>query len=238
MPMESDTYVDTSLIPTLHYAPGMDYSDSDIYVGGNSSISETLGPPRYPMPNTAKRSLEDRVRDYTGFRQDERLEHPAGSSSGRSSDSRSPFLETQNRNKRRIQGSTSPQEAMDWNGMVMAERNYETPNCPNISLRGDTIWETKLDQEYLKYGTMQNSQRPDLVLANTHSTKTLAHHKQREKSLFGRPCLFNCSWRLVAIALTILALLLSSVIVYFGAVKYPQQLPPLPNSVIDSNGLR
>ena len=48
---------------------GMDYSDSDIYVGGNSSISETLGPPRYPMPNTAKRSLEDRVRDYTGFRQ-------------------------------------------------------------------------------------------------------------------------------------------------------------------------
>merc|ERR1719320_2158939 len=274
MPMETDTYVDTSLIPTLHYAPGMDYSDSDIYVGGNSSISETLGPPRYPMPNTAKRSLEDRVRDYTGFRQDERLEHPAGSSSGRSSDSRSPFLETQNRNKRRIQGSTSPQEVMDWNGMVMAERNYETPNCPNISLRGDTIWETKLDQdviqasledqknfrsltkakrkgkelpnsnclflsqEYLKYGTMQNSQRPDLVLANTHSTKTLAHHKQREKSLFGRPCLFNCSWRLVAIALTILALLLSSVIVYFGAVKYPQQLPPLPNSVIDSNGLR
>ena len=48
---------------------GMDYSDSDIYVGGNSSISETLGPPRYPIPNTAKRSLEDRVRDYTGFRQ-------------------------------------------------------------------------------------------------------------------------------------------------------------------------
>ena len=80
------------------------------------------------------------------------MEHPAGSSSGRSSDSRSPFLETQNRNKRRLHGNTSPREAMEWNGMVMAERNYETPNCPNMSLRGDTIWETKLDQGELLTG--------------------------------------------------------------------------------------
>ena len=41
---------------------------------------------------------------------------------------------------------------MEWNGMVMAERNYETPNCPNMSLRGDTIWETKLDQGELLTG--------------------------------------------------------------------------------------
>ena len=66
-------------------------------------------------------------------------------------------------------------------------------------------------------------------------------------------CAPYCSWRLVALSLTILILLLTSVIVYFGAVKYPQvaqaqvltnlkpqpqPLPPLPNSVIDSHGLR
>ena len=30
MPMESDTYVDTSLIPTLHYAPGILYHSLNI----------------------------------------------------------------------------------------------------------------------------------------------------------------------------------------------------------------
>ena len=32
--------------------------------------------------------------------------------------------------------------------------------------------------EYLKYGTMQNSQRPDLVIANAHSTKTLTQNQR------------------------------------------------------------
>ena len=117
----------------------MDYSDSDIYcTGNNSSLSETICPTRYPMTNTAKRSLEDRVRDYTGqtMRQDERLEHPAGSSSGRSSDSRSPFLDSHtNRGKRRGGGRE----------MMLQETQYETPHIP-ATLRGDTIWETKLDQ--------------------------------------------------------------------------------------------
>lgn len=130
---------DNSLIPAMHYTPGMDYSDSDIYcTGNNSSLSETICPPRYPMTNTAKRSLEDRVRDYTGqtMRHDDRLEHPAGSSSGRSSDSRSPFLDGHtNRGKRRGGGRE----------IMLQETQYETPHIP-ATLRGDTIWETKLDQ--------------------------------------------------------------------------------------------
>ena len=69
---------------------GPEYSDSSeaYHTGNNSSLSEAAA--RFPGSGTAKRSLEDRVRDYTGhtMRQDERLEHPAGSSSGRSSDSR------------------------------------------------------------------------------------------------------------------------------------------------------
>ena len=117
---------------------GMEYSDSDVYCTGNtSSLSETLGPPRYPMTATAKRSLEDRVRDYTGhtLRHDERMENPAGSSSGRSSDSRSPFLDSHTRGKKRGGGRD----------MMLQEREYETPHIPT-TLRGDTIWETKLDQ--------------------------------------------------------------------------------------------
>ena len=74
--------------------------------------------------------------------------------------------------------------------------------------------------------------------------------------------MFHCSWRVVAITLTFLTLVLSSVIVYFGgeqsqdthytnscsdacvsAVRYQgpvpsPALPPLPNSVIDSSGLQ
>ena len=114
----------------------MDYSDTDVYCGNNSSLSEALGPPRYTMTNTAKRSLVDRVRDYTGqsLRHDERHDHPAGSSSSRSSDSRSPFLDSHGRGKRR----TNARE-------VMLQETYETPHVP-ATLRGDTIWETKLDQ--------------------------------------------------------------------------------------------
>ena len=116
----------------------MEYSDSDVYcTGTTSSLSETLGQSRYPMTATAKRSLEDRVKDYTGktLRHDERMEHPAGSSSGRSSDSRSPFLDSHTRGKKRAGGRD----------MMLQEREYETPNIPS-TLRGDTIWETKLDQ--------------------------------------------------------------------------------------------
>ena len=41
--------------------------------------------------------------------------------------------------------------------------------------------------------------------------------------LLNRGCTVGyCSWRVVALSLTILILLLTSVIVYFGAVKYPQ----------------
>ena len=121
------------------FTAGMEYSDSsDVYCTGNS---ESLGAPRYPaVSTTAKRSLEDRVRDYTGqtLRQDERLEHPAGSSSGRSSDSRSPFLDGHtSRNKRRGGGRGG--------GEIMMSDQYETPHIPQ-TMRGDTIWETKLDQ--------------------------------------------------------------------------------------------
>ena len=60
----------------------------------------------------------------------------------------------------------------------------------------------------------------------------------REKNPFSRPCLFHCSWKMVAVSLTVLTVLLSSVIVYFGAVKFPtSEPPPLTNSVIDSSGL-
>ena len=41
----------------------------------------------------------------------------------------------------------------------------------------------------------------------------------REKNLFKGPCMFHCSWRVVAISLTFLTLVLSSVIVYFGGNK-------------------
>ena len=41
----------------------------------------------------------------------------------------------------------------------------------------------------------------------------------REKNPFKRPCEFHCSWRVVAISLTFLTLILSSVIVYFGGKK-------------------
>ena len=40
----------------------------------------------------------------------------------------------------------------------------------------------------------------------------------REKNLFKRPCVFHCSWKVVAISLTFLTLILSSVIVYFGGI--------------------
>ena len=112
----------------------MEYSDSDVYCTGNtSSVSETLGPPRYPMTATAKRSLEDRVRDYTGqtLRHDERMDYPGSS---RSSESKSPFLGGHSTRGKRRDG-----------GMMMKEREYETPHLPS-TLRGDTIWETKLDQ--------------------------------------------------------------------------------------------
>ena len=38
----------------------------------------------------------------------------------------------------------------------------------------------------------------------------------REKFLVGKKCRFHCSWKLVALALTLLTLILSSVIAYFG----------------------
>ena len=144
----------------------MDYSDSDVYCGNNSSsLSEAMGPPRYPMTNTAKRSLEDRVRDYTGqsLRHDERHEHPAGSSSGRSSDSRSPFLDnSQRRGKARAGGRE----------MMLQETEYETPHVP-ATLRGDTIWETKLDQ-----GIGNSSTTPHLFIPTfePQATCSLAWH--------------------------------------------------------------
>ena len=131
---------DSKLIPALHFTGGMELSESDVYCSGNtSSLSEnnTVGPARYHLNTAAKRSLEDRVRDYTGqtLRQDERLEHPAGSSSGRSSDSRSPFLD----------GGTSRGKRGGAGREMMMSDQYETPHIPQ-TLRGDTIWETKLDQ--------------------------------------------------------------------------------------------
>jgi hypothetical protein len=41
----------------------------------------------------------------------------------------------------------------------------------------------------------------------------------REKFLAGKKCHFHCSWKLVALALTLLTLILSSVIAYFGGKK-------------------
>ena len=38
----------------------------------------------------------------------------------------------------------------------------------------------------------------------------------RDKFLSGKKCQFHCSWKLVALALTLLTLVLSSVIAYFG----------------------
>ena len=63
----------------LQFGAGLEYSDSDVYGGANSSLSETLSQNRIPpVGSTAKRSLEERVRDYT---RDTRHDHPAGSSS-------------------------------------------------------------------------------------------------------------------------------------------------------------
>ena len=131
---------DSKLIPAMHFTGGLELSDSsDVYcTGNNSSLSETnMVPARYNLNTAAKRSLEDRVRDYTGqtLRQDERLEHPAGSSSGRSSDSRSPFLD----------GGSSRSKRGGAGREIMLSDQYETPHIPQ-TLRGDTIWETKLDQ--------------------------------------------------------------------------------------------
>ena len=41
----------------------------------------------------------------------------------------------------------------------------------------------------------------------------------REKFHIGKNCRFHCSWKLVALSLTALTLVLSSVIVYFGGKK-------------------
>ena len=125
-----DNTNDSKLIPALHYTGGMEYSDA-------SSLSDNTAAARYNLNTAAKRSLEDRVRDYTGqtLRQDERLEHPAGSSSGRSSDSRSPFLD----------GGSSRSKRGRAGREIMLSDQYETPHIPP-TLRGDTIWETKLDQ--------------------------------------------------------------------------------------------
>ena len=38
----------------------------------------------------------------------------------------------------------------------------------------------------------------------------------RDKFMAGKRCKFHCSWKLVALALTLLTLVLSSVIAYFG----------------------
>ena len=40
----------------------------------------------------------------------------------------------------------------------------------------------------------------------------------REKFLLGKRCRFHCSWKLVALSLTVLTLILSSVIAYFGGM--------------------
>ena len=41
----------------------------------------------------------------------------------------------------------------------------------------------------------------------------------REKFQIGKNCRFHCSWKLVALSLTALTLVLSSVIAYFGGRK-------------------
>ena len=46
----------------------------------------------------------------------------------------------------------------------------------------------------------------------------------REKFLLGKRCRFHCSWKLVALALTVLTLILSSVIAYFGG-KWKRRKP-------------
>ena len=48
----------------------------------------------------------------------------------------------------------------------------------------------------------------------------------REKILLGKRCRFHCSWKLVALSLTVLTLILSSVIAYFGGkffVRHPRR---------------
>ena len=51
----------------------------------------------------------------------------------------------------------------------------------------------------------------------------------REKNPFKRPCMFHCSWRVVAITLTFLTLVLSSVIVYFGGEQSQELFKNLAN---------
>lgn len=51
-------------------------------------------------------------------------------------------------------------------------------------------------------------------MCNTYYNKSFIFF--REKNLFKKPCMFHCSWRVVAISLTFLTIVLSSVIVYFG----------------------
>ena len=139
-----------------------------------SEASEVVGPARYNL-NTTKRSLEDRVRDYTGhsLRQDERLDHPAGSSSGRSSDSRSPFLEGQGTRHKRRGGGGGGRE------MMMSDQ-YETPHIPQ-TLRGDThtIWETKLDQGMEQTGTpcLSSKIRPSKLFFFIHVIHQSQHCK-------------------------------------------------------------
>ena len=74
---------------------------------------------------------------------------------------------------------------------------------------------------YEKYAKMRITiiclkHRCSIILDVKHKVKTFSFF--REKSLLRQPCLFHCSWRLVAIGLTVLTLLLSSVIVYFGGM--------------------
>ena len=45
---------------------------------------------------------------------------------------------------------------------------------------------------------------------------------RREKILLGKRCRFHCSWKLVALSLTVLTLILSSVIAYFGGKFFCQ----------------
>ena len=50
-------------------------------------------------------------------------------------------------------------------------------------------------------------------------TSSLFPINSREKFLLGKRCHFHCSWKLVALSLTVLTLILSSVIAYFGGKK-------------------
>ena len=75
----------------------MDY-DSDLYYEHSDMKSPPAPPPPTAMAagtkSTSKRprNLEDRVREYTGYVEDEDLDGPIYYSTERSSDSTSPFL--------------------------------------------------------------------------------------------------------------------------------------------------